>query len=114
MNKRENFLRLIKNDNPGWIGDPWEAFCGNAFENIVVADPISEAISNPSAQDDVPYKDLWGVTYLRLKGHKTNPYITNENKALKDITRWKQDVTFPKLDGYDWTSYNEFANSVEG
>jgi hypothetical protein len=113
MNRKENFLRLIKNDNPGWIGDPWEAFAGNSFENIVVADPISDAVvGNPSA-DNVPYKDMWGVTWLKLAGHNTNPYITNENKALKDIKQWREVVTFPPLDGYDWASYSAFAGAVD-
>lgn len=113
LNKKENWLRLIHNDHPGWIGAPWEAFHGNFFDNIFIADPISTAVRG-KAVFDMPYKDAWGTTFLWQAGSvATTPYITAENKALKDVTKWEEIVTFPALDGYDWSSAKEFADSVD-
>ena len=113
MNKKENWLRLIKNDNPGWIGKPWEAFKGNMFDNIFVNDPISIAVTGNRVLD-VPYVDLWGTTWLYETGSVAAiPYTTNENKALKDITKWRETQSFPELDGYDWTAAKGFINSID-
>lgn len=113
MNKKENWLRLIKNDNPGWIGLPWEPFCGNSFDNIFVADPISAGTRSVGALDK-PFKDAWGTSWIFETGSVSpTPLITDENKALKDLSRWKETVTFPALDGYDWRAAEEFADSVD-
>lgn len=113
MNKKENWLRLIKKDNPGWIGTPWEAFKGNFFGNIFAIDPITKAVSG-NRSTDAPYKDAWGTTWIWHEGEPgATPHITQENKVLKDVTKWKETVIFPALDGYDWTPYKEFVDSVD-
>lgn len=113
MNKKENWLRLIKNDNPGWIGLPWEAFKGNGMGGAFVGDPISGAIRGRPVLD-VPIKDAWGTYWLMQQGSPSPvPIITDENKALKDITKWKETVVFPALDGYDWTPAKEYVDSID-
>lgn len=113
MNKKDNWLGLIKNNNQGWIGMPWEAFKGNFFGDVFVADPITTAVSGKRVTN-VPYKDAWNTTWIFHEGDPgATPYITAENKVIKDISRWKESVVFPELDGYDWTSAKEFADSVD-
>lgn len=113
MNSKENWLRLIKNDNPGWIGRPWEAFKGNVFDNVFISDPISAAIG-ATRVFDVPYVDSWGVTWMFRKGEPgATPYVTAENKALKDLSAWKDTVAFPELDGKDWTPFENYVSAID-
>ena len=64
MNSKENWLRLIRNNHPGWIGPPWEPFKGNDPIGMFVADPISQSLFVEGPVYDVPQKDAWGVTWL--------------------------------------------------
>lgn len=109
MNKKENWLRLMKNDQPGWIGLPWEPFAGFFFESFI-GDPIQLAAMGPAAPGY--FKDQWGTTWHMLEGHFPNPYITDENKVVKDITHWRDYVTFPPLDGHDWSQTEAFVNAL--
>ncbi len=114
MTKRENWLRLIADDNPGWIGLPWEAFRGNGAWGVFLTDPISQSMFPDGPVYDAPQKDAWGVTWMWLSGAVARtPHITVDNKVLKDVTRWKEAVRFPPLDGHDWTAAREFAASVD-
>lgn len=113
MNKRENWLRIIKNDNPGWIGTPWEPFKGYFFGDVFIVDPI-QAVAGGKRVVDIPYKDGWGTTWLFKAGDPgATPYITPENKVLKDVTKWKETLSFPQLDGFDWTTAKAFVDSVD-
>lgn len=114
MNKKENWLRLINHDNPGWIGTPWEPFKGNIFKDIFVAEPIQQSMFTDEVVYDVPQLDAWGVTWLWQSGAVArNPHITSENKVLRDIEKWKETVVFPPLDGHDWSASKEFIGSVD-
>ena len=113
MNKKENWLRLIRSDNPGWIGLPWEAFRANRDGGIFTKDPVSQSINPGTPEFGSPKKDAWGVNWMRLPGTKaSNPHITAENKALQDITKWRETVVFPPLDGHDWTPFKEAISSI--
>ena len=113
MTKKENWLRLIRNDDPCWIGPPWEAFQGYAGQSMFALDPISIS-AFPGGERDVPRKDAWGVTWRWLSGAPGDkPFITNENKVLSDITQWKEVVEFPPLDGHDWSPFEEICASVD-
>jgi hypothetical protein len=114
MTKKENWLRLIRNDDPGWIGPPWEAFKGNFFKDIFIGDPITQSMFTSEPVYDAPHKDAWGVTYLWFSGTVARtPHITAENKVVPDISRWKESIHFPPLDGYDWKPARTFAASVD-
>jgi hypothetical protein len=113
MNKKENWLRLVKNNNPGWIGNPWEAFRGDTFGDIFIGDPI-QAAANGTNKLGKLYMDGWGTQWIQQTGSPSaTPYITDENKALKDIKNWRRAVTFPNLDGYDWSCAVAFNDSID-
>jgi len=112
VTKKENWLRLLNNNEPQWISDPWEAFKGNMMGNIFVLDPISAAVKGVQVSGE--FIDQWGVTWKLVDGHKfPNPYVTDENKAIKNIKSWKDELILPALDGHDWSSAIDFANSVD-
>jgi len=114
MNSKENWLRLLRNDHPGWIEPPWEPFKGNDPIGMFVADPISQSLFVDGTVYDVPQKDAWGVTWLWFSGSVArNPHVTDENKVLTDVTRWRETVVFPPLDGHDWSTAQAFMKSVD-
>jgi hypothetical protein len=113
MNMKENWLKLVHNDGSACVGKPWEAFKGNFFDNVFISDPISAAISRKRVFD-TPYMDAWGVTWIMQTGDPgATPYITPENKALKELPRWKDVVSFPALDDHDWKPFQDFVSTVD-
>lgn len=113
MNKKENWLRTMRNDNPEWIPKPWEAFQGIAPGQIFFFDPIMGSLF-PKFVPDVPYKDVWGVEWILQTGAPASiPIVTNENKVIKDITCWRDFVKFPALDGFDWSGVKAAAAAVD-
>lgn len=114
MNQKENWLRLIHNDNPGWIGLPWEGFKGNFIRDVFITDPISASVRGGGRIFDTVYKDAWGTSWLWRTGTPAAMvWITEENKVLRDVTKWRDVVKFPELDGHDWTPYKAFVDSVD-
>jgi hypothetical protein len=112
MNKKENWLRLIHNDNPGWIGDPLEAFAGFGSPGIIL-DPI-QIKSLGKSVFDVPYMDEWGVWWMqKAEVPFGTPYITEQNKAIKDIRSWEEEIHFPDLDGHDWSKAEQIVSAVD-
>ena len=112
MTKRENWLRQLRNDNPGWIAEPWEAFKGNYFGNKFVVDPIQTVSKGEQVEGE--FLDQWNVTWRLVEGHKVaTPFITEDNKAITDIKKWKEQLVLPPLDGHDWSSAIEAAESVD-
>jgi len=114
MNSKENWIRLITNDHPGRIEPPWEPFKGNDPIGMFVADPITQSMFVDGIVYDTPQKDAWGVTWVWFSGSVArNPHITDENKVLTDVSRWRETVEFPPLDGHDWSTVQSFMESVD-
>ena len=112
MNKRENWLRLIHNNSPEWIGDPLEAFAGFGSRGVIL-DPIQLKALGKSTVNE-PYMDEWGVWWMqKAEVPFGTPYITEENKAIKDIRNWKEEIRFPELSGHDWSKAEEIVNAVD-
>ena len=112
MNKKENWLRLINNDAPGWIGDPLESFAGFGSSGIVL-DPIQIKVLGKS-EVDKPYTDEWGVWWMKKAENPFGtPYITEDNKALKDIRNWGKELILPELEGHDWLAAEKTVKAVD-
>lgn len=114
MNKRENWLRAIRNDSPAWIPLPWEPFAGTFPGSIFFFDPISASLRAPNPKLNKPFTDAWGVQWLLQEGSPApTPIITDENKIIKDITAWPDFVKFPPLDGFDFSEAKARAAAVD-
>jgi hypothetical protein len=105
MNRKENWLRAIRNDRPSWLPDPWEPFWGAGGPlPFFFLDPLSRSFRPFPTPKDRPFRDAWGVTWLLQEGSPgAVPIVTDENKVIRDIVRWEDDVRFPPLDDIDWT-----------
>ncbi len=112
MTKKENWLRLLKNDNPGWISEPWEAFKGDTFHNKFIQDPIT--VTSKGNRRVGEYLDQFGVTWKMAEGHLGGtPIVNSENKAIKDLKRWKEDLLLPPLSGHDWSTAIESSGKID-
>lgn len=98
---KENFLRLLKNDHPTWLGDPWDCYNPGALARCLCTDAVTLITGIQPGQ--VGVKNIWGVTMDWPAGHPgAIPHVTEENKLVKDITHWQEYVHFPNLDHLPW------------
>lgn len=93
LNPKQNFLETIKPDGkPDRIVKQYEA---TAF---LPGDPVSKYVRGVRHPGMAPMKDLWGTTIVWPEGDiAAMPYITDGNKAIPDITSWRDFVKVPDL-----------------
>ncbi len=98
---KENFLRLLNNDHPTWLGDPWACVNPGAMCRAFSTDAVTLITGIQPGQIGV--KNMWGVTMDWPEGHAgAIPHVTEENKVLKDITQWRDVIHFPDIDELPW------------
>ena len=100
---KENFLRLIRNDDPRWMGDPFICFNGNPVTGLPYL-PDAVSLSHDRAlKGEVNKKDAWGVVWdWPADQPGPTPNHSGDNVVIKDITRWRDFFEFPSLDNLDW------------
>lgn len=106
MNAKENFLETLTWGNPQALVNEWEPFS-------LVPDPLMAMtlIAKPGER----LVDPWGVTiYLGEDEPGAMPIITDELKAIKDITQWQSDIKSPDIMGanLDWTEALSIQEAV--
>ena len=93
MTAKENFLRLMRNDSPEWLGDPWDCFWGDPL----TVDGVTIAMAYPRP-GQMNVKNAWGATFDFPEGQPGFvPNVTEENCVIKDITCWRDYVQFPDI-----------------
>jgi hypothetical protein len=111
MNKKEMFLSVMRNEKPmKWMGYGFEAFTKTKFHCII--DPISVWdilwISGESVVDN------WGVVHRYLPGDPgIIPMVNEQNKVIKDITKWQDYVKFPEIPELDWSDAKKAISEVD-
>mgnify|MGYP004608826571 CR=1 FL=1 len=94
MTLRENAMAIYNREQPDFYGDLMEAI-------ELVPDPVLMTCFGPQTGED--YKDPWGVTWRFNPGAPgPHPHITDENKVIKDIEKWEEQLTVPGVDGLDF------------
>jgi len=112
---RENFLAHVKNDNPNWIGDPFNCF------NIMPGPPGLPFLLDATAmahqrtgRGGVGVPDAWGVIWDWPNDQPgPTPDTAGDKKVIKDITRWREFFDFPDIDNLDWTETHSLAESAD-
>ncbi len=96
LTPRENYLELVKGGKPDRLVNGYEPFA------FIFSDPLLKKYYFDCYVEGQDTLNPFGVTIRWEKGeHAGMPYITPENKVIKDITNWKkdfvvQDVKFPE------------------
>lgn len=108
---KELFLERMRGRN-NWIGDPWSCFNKDGSWPAVFH-AVIELQGGPQ-RGQMHVQDAWGVV-KDWPAHDTGatPYITEETKVIKDITRWRDYVHFPDLDKAPWEKYQKTIDSFD-
>ncbi len=88
MTRREQILEVYKHKNTGYVP------CIYTDMDIFKSTAINERAEQGG-------KDWFGVDWTYVP-EVLAPMVTPDTKVLTDITKWKEQVTFPDLDQYDW------------
>ena len=113
MTKKEKFLSVMRGEKPlKWMGYGFEAFTQTMFHCII--DPIS--IWDILFIQGENVKDNWGVVhrYLPDKDPGIIPMVNEQNQVIKDITHWRDYVTFPEIPtDLDWKATQDQIAQVD-
>lgn len=105
MNAKDNFLETLRWGNPDALVNEWEPF-GFVFDPLMAVTLV--------AQPGETVVDGWGVHIYWGEGEPgAMPIINDEQKAIKDITRWREDIQSPDLlVELDWSDAVQAQNEV--
>lgn len=96
MNPKENAMAIYNGEQPEYYDDFMAA-------SITPFDPIFKSDSIPA--DGKEYKDSWGTVCIKPPNAPgKHPHITRENAVVKDVTKWKEQLVIPTLEGLDWSA----------
>ncbi len=105
MTPRENMMAILEGRQPEWYGD---------FQSAVeiMMDPIWKSDSVP--RDGLEHKDSWGtVCVFPPDAPGKHPHVTPDNAVVTDITKWREQLVIPSLDGLDWSEAEVRAAQVD-
>ena len=105
LSAKENFLETLKGGKPDAFVNEWEPF-GSVFDPLM---PITlVAIPGQSVVDP------WGTTIYWGEGEPgPMPMVNDSNKAIDDVTEWKDQIKSPNLDvPLDWSGARAQAEEI--
>ena len=106
MTPRENAMAILNREQPDYYFDLMDAL-------VILPDPML-LTGGKRPENGGEYKDNWGVTYMWKPGAPgAHPHVTPENAVIKDITKWKEQVVFPSLEGLDWSMAKKVSDGVD-
>ncbi len=105
MTPRENAMAIFECRQPDTYTDFMTSL---AF----VIDPIFGRDSIP--RDGQIHKDSWGTPFLFKKDAPgAHPMFDDETAVIRDITKWKEQLTVPTFDGLDWSAAQAREKQVD-
>jgi len=112
---RENFLKLVHNDDPRWLGDSFACFNINPGPpGLPYLFDASALAHNRVAKGGVDVPDAWGVIWDWPDDQPgPTPNTAGDKKVIKDVTRWREFFDFPDLDNLDWTQSLKLADAAD-
>ena len=93
LSPKQNFLETLKRDgHPDRLVNQYE------YGAFLRGDPINMAMHKPFYMGMDPQKDAFGTTFIWPDGYAASmPHVTDDNKVIPDITRWKEFLKLPQL-----------------
>jgi len=98
MTPKENILRVINHDNPEWI--PY------GLESVEMVFP--PVIERPTHSG----KDDFGVKWDLQKGAEGGTYPAHNGHTISNISKWREQITFPNLEAMDWNCVAEKTKKI--
>ena len=111
MNLKEMFMSALRNEKPiKWMGYGFEAFPKIKFHCVM--DPIS--IWDILQFTGEAAIDNWGGTIRFLPGDPGwIPIVNEQNRVIKDITKWRDYVKFPEIPNLDWSDAKKTIEGID-
>ena len=114
LTPKENFMKHVRNDNPKWIGDPFNCFNLSEGPGLPYLLDATAQVHGRTGKGGVDVPDAWGVVWDWPDDQPgPTPNAAGTKKVVKDITRWREFFDFPDLDNLDWTETHKMAASVD-
>ena len=105
LTKRENAMAILNGKQPDFYGNFMEAM-------VIIPDPVWESGRTPN--DGRIHKDNWGSEFIFPPDSAgRHPVGKPEGLVIKDIERWKEQLTVPSLEGFDWSKARKLADAVD-
>ena len=105
---RERFFKTLKGENAGSLVCDYEPFS-------VLRDPIS-VVAGGNRQPGKEVRDVFGTTIVWPEGVPgPMPHVTDENKVLRDICNWKNELVIPNYESLDcdWKPAQESMAAID-
>jgi hypothetical protein len=112
MATKEQFLSVMSGEKPPkWMGYAFAPFPDVPFHCVI--DPIT--VWDILFINGEYVIDNWGVAHRFVPGVDSGimPIVNDENQVIKDITKWRDYVTFPEIpNDLDWAPAKEAAEAA--
>ncbi|MBR5931780.1 MAG: veratrol--corrinoid protein metyltransferase [Lachnospiraceae bacterium] len=102
LTEKENFMMMFDGKIPEWIP---RLILGPVkdLEAVPATAGIFPGVLMGSRMKQ-PYKDIWGVEYITTKEAAGAMIPKTWDFILEDITKWRDVIKAPSLEGIDWES----------
>ena len=111
---KENFLRLVRHDDPHWLGNPWSCFNVAGPRGLPYLPDAINVLYNRSSLGVVGKKDCFGVVW-DWPADQPGPTPRNHGEyiVVKDITHWQDYFEFPSLKNLDWAATKAACGNID-
>ena len=99
MTPKENMLRVLKHDEPQWVPLGTESV-------HQVGSPVVERPGRTGF-------DAFGVHWTFEAAAEGGTYPTADGNPIKDIRRWREQITIPDVSKIDWSGVETQAASID-
>jgi hypothetical protein len=96
---KENLLRALRHDDPGWVP--------NGLESVVMLWP--PVVERPAS----PGLDAFGVAWSLEPGAEGGTYPSHTIPVVTDLSKWRVQIVFPRLDDLDWDRVGAEARAID-
>jgi len=99
MTPKENMLRVLGHNNPQWVP--------NGTERIAqIGSPVVERPGHASL-------DAFSVQWSLEEGAEGGTYPTLGGHTIKDIRKWREQITIPDISTIDWSGVEAQAEEID-
>ena len=99
MDARENLLRVIRHDAPGWVPDGMESV-------IRLYPPVVERPDRAGA-------DAFGVRWAYEPGAEGGTFPLPGGHTLRDLACWREQLALPDVSALDWSAVAAQAAAID-
>ena len=98
MTPKKNLILNIRHENPQWLPQLTEAI-------VQLYPPIIE-------RPDAAGKDVFGVEWSLDDDCEGGTYPTHGGHTITDLEQWREQITIPDVDAFDWSVVAEQAKQI--